>query len=831
MTANAPLPIDGVLTEIVSTLRARGQLVLSAAPGAGKTTRVPPALLDAGLGEGRSIVVLEPRRIAARAAAEFIARARGEPVGRSVGYRVRFERRGGPGTRLWFVTEGVFGRWLAANPLLDDVGVVVLDEFHERHLQGDMALAVTRTLLTSVRPDLRLLVMSATLDVERLAAHLGDAPALTCPGRVHPVTIEHEAQPLDPRILPARTAAAATRALDTPGDVLTFLPGLREIRRTADLLAPFASTRNIDVLTLHGDLPLDAQHRALSAGPRRRIVLATNVAETALTVEGVSSVVDSGLARVAFFDARHGINGLHTRPISQASAAQRAGRAGRLGPGRCIRLWPVSEHAGRRAHETPEILRLDLTRLLLELRAWGLERATALPWLDPPPAASLRRAETLLVALGALSADGDVTDVGRRMLALPVEPRVARMLLEAQRHGCVHAVARVAAIATERDILRSDRAGGRRTDRPPGPCDLLLRLELLEHPAGHGELDPGAVRVVERSATQLLRLLGPPGAQETPDPDAVRRCVLAGFADRLCLRRAPGSPRARMTGGTGVTLAPESIVREAELFVAVDLERSIGPDAVVRSACGVERAWVAQRTERTLVFDPTRERVVARTRTCCADLVLDEQVRTEVGVEEAGPLLAEAATADPSAAAAPGPALVHWLGRLRFLRAALPEAALPDPDTLFTSAVHTVAGRCTSFAALRAHDLMAVCNGLLSYPQQRLLDSEAPAVLRLPSGRSARIDYPIERGPTVAARVQELFGLRESPRVARGRVGLTIELLAPSGRPVQVTGDLASFWRATYPEVRRELRGRYPKHAWPEDPLAAIPTSRPGKQR
>ncbi|MFN8544358.1 MAG: ATP-dependent helicase HrpB [Candidatus Binatia bacterium] len=824
-----PLPIDALLPEIVARLREHGRLVLSAAPGAGKTTRVPAALLDAGIAGDGTVVVLEPRRIAARAAADFVARARGEAVGETVGYRVRFEQRGGPRTRLWFVTEGVFGRQLTTTPFLDDVAVVVLDEFHERHLQGDLALAVVRALQASVRPDLRLLVMSATLETERIAAHLVGAPVVTSSGRAHPVRIEHERMPVEPRAVPVRAAAAVARLLADPGDVLVFLPGAAEIRRTAEALAPLAAARDLDVLPLHGDLPLDAQVRALRAGPRRRIVLATNVAETALTVEGVKAVVDCGLARVARVDLRHGINALRTVPISRAAADQRAGRAGRAGPGRCVRLWTAAEYAGRRAHETPEILRLDLTRTLLELRAWGLERTRALPWLDPPPSRALDRAEALLLVLGAVAADGRVTDTGRRMLALPAEPRVARMLVEAERAGLGADGALMAALASERDVLRRT-LGERGGDWPPGSSDLLLRLDLIRHGALAADLDPRAVRTVERAAAQLARLVGR-GSSGAPDPDALRRCVLAGFPDRVARRRAPGSPRAVLVGGTGVTLAATSVVREAELFVAVDLERTAGADAVVRVASAVDRAWLATRSEEVLAFDPARERIVRRTQTRYLDLVLDERVRTDVDRAAAGALLAEVARADPTHAAAPSAAVEHLLARLRFLAHTLPETVMPAVGALLADAVATLASTCTSFAELRAADLVGALQGMLSHAPRATLAREAPSHLQLPSGRSVPIRYEPDRPPSVSARIQELFGLHATPRLARGRVPLVVELLAPNQRPVQVTDDLASFWRTTYPEVRKQLRGRYPKHAWPDDPLTATPTSRPSRAR
>jgi len=825
-----PLPIDALLPDAVASLRRSPRLVLRAAPGAGKTTRVPGALLDAGIAGDRQVLVLEPRRIAARAAAGFVARERGGALGDEVGYRVRFDERGGPGTRLWFVTEGVFGRLLTADPFLERVGVVVLDEFHERHLQGDVALAVARELQETVRPDLRLAVMSATLETDALARALGDAAVLTAEGRAFPVTIEYDEDAAGPH-LATRVARALRRILDDPGDVLVFLPGAAEMRRTAEALAPIAAARALDVVTLHGDQPLEAQERALRPGPRRRVVLATNVAETALTVEGVTTVIDSGLARVARLDPRHGINVLRVQPISRAAADQRAGRAGRLAPGRCVRLWSRADHAGRRAAETPEVLRLDLTRVVLELHAWALADARRLRWLDPPPPQAIERAERLLAQLAALDpTTGALTPTGRRMLELPAEPRLARLLVEAERVGAAADGALLAALASERDIL--GRSFGPSTDFPPGPSDLELRAQLFADAARRRfsadacralGLDPGAVRAVERARRQLARLLGR-GPAASPDPDGLRRATLAGFPDRVARRRASGSARAVMVGGTGVVLARESVVREAELFVAVDLERGGGPEARVRVACAIERDWLAVTETRELMFDPERRRVVERARTCYHDLVLAETVRTDVDRSAAGVVLAAVAHADPAGTGAVGDVERELIARLRFLARWLPELGWPaDPEAVLAEAVASLAAGCVSFDELTARDVGSALLRLLAPRQRAALDRDAPARYRLPSGRLAPVRYAPDRPPVVAARIQELFGLAATPRVGGGRVPLVFELLAPNARPVQITDDLVSFWRTTYPEVRKILRGRYPKHAWPEDPSTAAP--------
>ena len=549
------------------------------------------------------------------------------------------------------------------------------------------------------------------------------------------------------------------------------------------------------------------------------------------------AVVDSGLARIARLDARHGLNRLRLSAISRASADQRAGRAGRTAPGRCVRLWTRAEDAGRRAHETPEVLRLDLARTVLELRAWGLRDAATLKWLDAPPAASLARAERLLRMLGAVDEGGALTETGRRMLALPAEPRVARMLVEAERRRIPATGALVAALVGERDVLAEARAlGGGAVDRPPGPSDVLLRLDLFEEAQRRGHaaalgLEPRAVQAVERARRQLARVLRA-GATDDADDETILRCVLAGFPDRVARRREPGSPRAVMVGGTGVVLAPRSVVRAPELFVALDVEGA-DTEARVHVASGIERPWLdelfpgAVATTRTLVFDADRERVVERTRTAFHDLVLAEAIRTDVDALAAGEILAAAARLDPSRVAAE-PAV---LDRLRFLARAMPDLALPDAGTLFADAVAELCAGRRSFAEVRAADLGSALRRRLGHAVAATVDREAPADLRLPSGRVAAVRYEPDRPPVVAARIQELFGLAATPRLAGGRVPLLLEILSPSQRPVQVTDDLASFWRTTYPEVRKQLRGRYPKHPWPDDPWTATPTSRALRRR
>ncbi len=842
------LPIDGLLPEIIPALQKQSRLVLRAAPGAGKTTRVPAALLDAGIAAGREIVVLEPRRLAARAAAAFVARERRQSVGSEVGYRVRHDSAGGPGTRLWFVTEGVFGRRLVSDPFLEKVGIVVLDEFHERHLATDVALGIVRELQESVRPDLRLLVMSATLDTQRLVTFLGDCAVVTSEGRQHPITISYTGAATGH--IAIRAARAVRELLESStddGDILVFLPGAAEIRRTAEALHEVGYRYATEIVILHGDLPIEAQQRAIQRGDRRKIVLSTNVAETSLTIEGVTTVVDSGLAKEARYDARRGLNVLRTVSISQAAATQRAGRAGRTRPGRCVRLGTQADFQQRRAFETPEVSRLDLSGTVLELRAWGSREISTFPWLDAPPAGSIAKAEAVLRQLGALDGDGAVTAIGHRMLKLPLEPRLARCLIEAESRDCLEPAILLAALAAERDILAQRRAfGGKAAERETESSDLLVRARLFCRAARSRfsratceslGLDPRSVHAVERARRQMLRILRV--AESAPEiPSKIvpaLKCLLAGFPDRVCRRRSAGSARALMVGGTGVRLGVDSVVREAELFLAIDLEgrESGAVEAEVRVASAIERSWLEEvfpksvTEKHEILFDAGLQRVVGRCETRFFDLCLESRPAGPVDSLAAGEILASAARRNPEQALTIGSVLNQTFDRLVFLAEVMPDLGFPKQRKAL---VEELAGRAAhgrrSFAETRQVDLTPILRQILTPSQWQTLEREAPAVVRLPTGRLARISYETGRPPSVAVKIQELFGLRSTPRLAGGRVPLVIELLAPNARPVQITSDLENFWKHTYPEVRKILRGRYPKHPWPEDPFTAAPTAR-----
>jgi ATP-dependent helicase HrpB len=853
-----PLPIDPHLPAIAAALGAAGALVLVAPPGAGKTTRVPPALLAAEAC-GR-LVLLQPRRIAARAAACRIAEERGWRLGGEVGYRVRFESRVGPATRIHVVTEGILIRQLQSNPFLEGVGTVILDEFHERSLAADLALALLAEVRATARPDLRLLVMSATLEAEPVAAFLGGCPILSVEGRRYPVEVRHLARPS--RLELAEDIARAVREAwgAARGHLLVFLPGIAEIRQAARTLESFAAAAPALILPLHGSLSLAEQQAALAPAERRKIILSTNIAETSLTIEGVDTVIDSGLARIQRQDLRHGIDRLEVVRISKHSAEQRAGRAGRLGPGRAIRLWSEVEHATLPLSEAPEIRRVDLAGTVLELRAWGVADPGGFRWFEAPPPGALERAEDLLLALGALEEKGGpLTATGRAMLALPAHPRLSRLLLAAGEAGLAREGSILAALLEEKDILRRSfacDAVSRSAPAASAASDLLLRLELLEEaerlrfrrdslePLG---LDVSAARAVARLAAELhraARSLGGAGAADRRGrrsrDEVLLAAILAAYPDRVARRREKGSHRGLLAGGRGVALAPESAVRDGELFVAVDLDdRPHGPrrEALVRMASHIERRWLEELFPGELhevsetAWDPAAEKVRSRLALCYRGLPLEEAREHRPPREEAERILAEVVRRRAEEILLADERAVSWLRRVRCLAAWRPELGLPpcDAAALGEALAATVEGK-TSLAEVRSQDLLGIAQGMLTYAQRRAIEEEAPEALRAPSGSLVRLEYAPGKPPVLAVRLQELFGLAETPRIAAGRVPVLLHLLGPNFRPVQVTQDLRSFWNTTYAQVRKDLRGRYPKHSWPEDPWKAAPERGPKRR-
>ncbi|QDT54720.1 ATP-dependent RNA helicase HrpB [Caulifigura coniformis] len=834
----SPLPIDDVLPAVASALANANSLVLQAPPGAGKTTRVPPVVADAGWAAGKLVIMLEPRRMAARAAARRIAEERGGVVGGEVGYQVRFDEKKSRDTRILVVTEGVFLRRIQSDPFLDGVAAVLFDEFHERNLLSDIALGMVRRVQQTVRPDLRSLLMSATLDPEPIARALGGCPVVRSEGRAFPVEVKYLGRsPREP--LPSAVAAVIEKAVTTAdGDVLVFLPGVGEIHRTAGEVEPLARQLGLAVMPLYGDMPPEEQDAVLAPCPRRKVVLSTNVAETSLTIDGVRIVVDSGLARIMRYDPQSGLDKLELSNISKASADQRAGRAGRTAPGVCWRMWDEAAQRSRPDRELPEIARVDLASAVLMLKDWGETEVLAFPWLDPPFADSVRLAERLLQRLEAIDEDGAVTPLGQTLARLPTHPRLARLVVEGHRRGDARRVSLLAAYLSERDPFSNPRHGGGRpsslaTARSTrSHSDVVDRLTAIERflstgqdQTPWGELHRGGTRLIQQAADQLRRTadaeLGRVNEVNPASDEIVMRCLLAAYPDRLAKRRDRGSDRAIMVGGRGVKLAPGSCVTDADLFVCVDI-MDAQPDAVVRLASAVERDWLPPeliRTSDEVFFHPSQKQIVARRRVLWDDLVLSETPIATPEDDATAEALYEAAKSSWSSVFPDDADVAGYLARVQSLADWMPDLDLPAFDESQRLAV--LRGLCNgrrSFAELRSAPWLNAIKNSLTWEQMQTIDREAPERIGLPSGKSSRVTYEPGRPPVLAARIQDFFGLRETPRIAGGRVKVLLHLLAPNMRAQQVTDDLPSFWANTYSEVRKELRRRYPKHKWPEDP-------------
>jgi ATP-dependent helicase HrpB len=838
------LPIDVVLPEVVAALQRSSAVVVRAPTGAGKTTRVPPALLDAGLAGTGQILLLEPRRLAARAAARRMAAERGGRVGGEIGYHVRFDRQAGPATRLLVVTPGMLLRRLLDEPFLESVGILIFDEFHERGLDSDLALGIARLLQQTVRPDLRIVAMSATLAVERVAAYLGDCPIVASEGRLFPVEIEYQPRSLQVPWPEAAADATASLLERTDGDILVFLPGMQEIRRTAAALTAHSQADGVLVLPLHGDLPAEEQDRALLPQARRRVVLATNVAETSVTVEGISGVVDTGLARIMNFDPDLGLDRLELVPIARDSAEQRSGRAGRQRPGVCVRLWSEASHRQRPEQTEPEVRRVDLAGALLHLLCMGETDWQHFPWLETPREEAIVLALALLARLGAI--DGhSVTRLGRRLALLPVHPRLGRLLVEGKRLGCTERAALAAALLSEREPIDRRTATAHVHDTS---SDVLDRVEAMEEfersgrtvtPAG--ELYVGSARSTLRVRDQLLRGIrsiaegnSDREASVLPADEALLRALLTAFPDRVARRRDADRSRGLIVGGKGVRLAPSCGVRDAPLFVCIDVD-SRSAEAWVRQASAIQRDWLSASAITAgieVAFDAESERVTARRVIRYEDLVLEESVAALPKQEEVGRVLAAAAQERlDQVLPAPDSAGGSFLLRVRCLRVWMPELELPSfDDAQLREIVPWLCAGCRSFDELRRADWLGALQDRLTPRQRHAVERDAPERFEVPSGSRVALQYAPGRPPILAVRIQEIFGLAETPRIAAGRVRVLLHLLAPNYRPQQVTDDLASFWANTYVQVRRELRARYPRHAWPEDPLTATPERRPRRK-
>lgn len=829
---------------------------MQAEPGAGKTTRLPVVMLEAGLAEHGEIWVAQPRRIAARMAADRVAMLLGERVGERVGYQVRFESAVSRATKIRFVTEGILARKLVDDPTLTAIAAVVFDEFHERHLDGDLALALVRALQLGPRArSLRIAVMSATLEPEPIAAWLGAAP-LRCPGRAFPIEIEYADAKSD-RPLAQQVARALRKLGDSglDGGVLVFLPGAREIRETHDACEGLARTLGLEPVVLHGELPSADQDRAVRPGARPKLVLATNVAETSITIDGIAAVIDSGLARQATHDPWTGLPRLVLAKIAKSSAEQRAGRAGRMRAGRCVRLYPRHDFERRPTHDAPEILRLDLAGAALSIRAAGKHGFADVPWFEPPPDAAARAADDLLVRLGAIDRAGALTDRGRAMLRYPVHPRLARLLEHGVATGVGPIAAGAAALLAERAIRRGGpmHATSRSRTRSAAAADVIVDLDDLETfardsgSAGRLGLDAGSCRTVLRVREQLLRLVpksGPQGreakSRATGPRDAGDRddalCIalLAAFPDRVAaVRSHPGGRRKlAFAGGSGqAELAEDSAVADEPFVVALAAEERregiAGARVLVRSAARCEPTWLvdldADRLEerRTASFDAAKERVDAVVETRWDGLVLESRPDPRPSAETAQVLLQAARARGPSTWSADPDALADLRARTAFAHQHAPAIQALDDDAV-DAELAAIAEGARSFADLRAGDLVG---RLLARTGEHRGQFEriAPTHVPLAGGRRVRVHYEADQPPWIESRLQDFFGSTKGPTIADGRVPVAIRLLAPNQRPVQITTDLAGFWQRHYGEIRKALMRKYPRHDWPEDPVHAKP--------
>ena len=824
------LPIESTLPELKAVLATAGAAVLQAPPGAGKTTRVPLALLDEAWLGGRRIVMLEPRRLAARAAARHMARLRGEEVGGTVGYRVRMETRVGPTTRIEVVTEGVLTRMLQSDPALEGVGIVIFDEFHERSLHADLGLALTLQSRALLRDDLRLLVMSATLDGAPIAALLGGAPVVTSEGRGFPVDVHYLPGRVEGRMEPAVARTVRQAVESSEGDVLVFLPGAGEIHRVEEMLRDAAFPPDVRILPLYGNLPQQAQDEAIAPSPpaRRKVVLSTSIAETSLTIEGVRVVVDSGMMRVPRFSPRTGMTRLETVTVSRASSEQRCGRAGRVAPGVFWRMWPEHAQAGLVPHGTPEILDADLAPLALELAAWGVADPAELAWLDPPPAAAFAQARELLAELGALDAASSATPHGRAMADLPLHPRLAHMLLRGRELGLGGLACDLAALLGERDVFR-------RGDAPPD-ADLRLRLEALRDLSANrrerGPADVGALRRVQAESRDWRRRLAIRGGDG--DPSAAGLLLALAYPDRVGQRR-PGNPgRFLLRNGRGASLPESDPLASSPWIVAAELDGK-GRESLVYLAAPVEQDEIERHfadqieREESVAWDAEAKAVRARRRERLGALVLREAALSNPDPDTVTAALLEGIAAEGIGALGWSKGAAQLRDRIAFLH--MHDETWPDvSDGALTAGLAEWLGPyvygMTRLDEVQRIDLHEVLLGMLGWERRTAVDELAPSHITVPSGSRIAIEYSNPESPGLAARLQELFGMTETPRVAGGRVPLLIHILSPAHRPVQLTTDLASFWRSGYFEVKKDLKGRYPKHYWPDDPLQAQATSR-----
>ncbi|MEO1528186.1 MAG: ATP-dependent helicase HrpB [Planctomycetota bacterium] len=831
------LPVHDCLEAVVGALRDERSVILRAPPGAGKTTGVPPAILESDVLHAGRTLLLQPRRMAARAAAHRLASLNGDSVGGTYGYHVRFDRKVSRDTRLVAITTGVLVRQLIADPLLENVACVILDEFHERSLEMDLVLGMLQRIRTTLRPELRLVVMSATLETREVAGLLSDAEVIESEGRAFDVEVRYQPAHSRDRIesLVAKQLPAALRGSD--GDVLVFLPGVGEIHRTAEAIRGHADREGLVVEKLYGDLSPQDQDAVLRPSQTRKVVLATNVAETSITIPNVTAVIDSGLARVMRYDAGVGLPSLQLEPISQAAADQRAGRAGRTAPGVCYRLWPQKMHRSRPEQTTPEVLRTDLSSAMLTLAVWGERDAGDFPWVTKPTNHSVDSARQLLLRLGAIDDGGGTTEEGAQMATLPLHPRLAKLMRTASKQACTQEASLAAALLSERDPFdRSTRFEPFRRESAieSDLMDRVLRLRRYLDGDTDEAVHPGGAKNVSRVADRLRQSVE---SQATERQDAAPAAtlderfacsLLAAYPDRLARRRRPGSENGVMVGGRGVRIAKSSSVRTAELFLCIDLQGR-GDEAEVRSASAIDPSWLPSEDlveRRESFFHPSMKAVVARQRTYFHDLMLGEgPCECEPDESTARLLFEHAAPMGESILPKDDKPLHSFLTRWRFVS---PDAdrlgVLPWTSQVFEELLREFCATRLSIKQLRDAPWLDYLRSCFSYEQLQVLDQQAPESIEVPSGNRIRLEYREGKPPMLAVRIQELYGWTETPRLAGGSVAVQLHLLAPNHRPQQITEDLASFWKTTYFEIRKELKRRYSKHHWPDDPLTAKAT-------
>jgi ATP-dependent helicase HrpB len=840
------LPIFEIEQPLLEVLRRQKRLILTAPTGSGKSTQVPQILLDNGLLGNGQVTVLQPRRLPTRMLANWVAQARKVNLGGEVGYQMRLNNVVSVSTRICYVTEGVLLRQMLADPDLKGVSAIVFDEFHERHLYGDITLARALQIQESTRPDLIIVVMSATLDVAAVQKYLQPCAVLSSEGRTHPVTIEYLSRPAGNAPVWELAVKELQRLLreHSQGDALIFMPGAYEITRTVqaacDRLGP-----EFVVFPLHGELAPRDQDAAVARHERRKIVVATNVAETSLTIDGVRLVLDSGLARIPRYDPHRGINTLLVEKISRAAADQRAGRAGRTAPGHCLRLWTAHEHGARSVQELSEVKRLDLSEAILMLKASGVNDVKNFRWLEAPDPRALERAEMLLTDLGAIdSTIGAITALGRRMLAFPVHPRYARMLLAAHDYGCLWPIALIAALTQGRDLLV--RRQEKQTDQPRDDLfgdetesDFFVLMRAWRYAERNGyDIDrcrrlgihAPAARQVGPLFEQFLRIASAEGldiSEKPIDSAAVQRCVLVGFSDHLAKRSDPASLRCELVHGRRGLLARESVVK-APLFVASDVrevESGGGRDralsVVLNLATAIKEEWLRElfpqdfRKVHAVAYDPTSRRVVARDETRFRDLVLEERLSNSPPAEEAARILAREVAAGRCTLQNWNEAVEQWLLRVNRLREWMPELGLPAIGEEEREAMRElICHGAFSADEIKARPVLPVVKSWLSRQQQTAVEDYAPERLALPNGRTVKVIYAVDGPPTIAARIQDLYGIKDALWIASRRVPVRIQVLAPNNRPVQITENLSVFWRETYPKLKQELQRRYPKHVW-----------------